>query len=437
MDDAQQQEMLPPAGDIAQLAESLFRREAGKLVALMTRIFGVTRLQLAEDVVQEALVRALRTWPYYGVPRNPAAWIMQTAKHLAVDVIRRETIFNGKQPDIAAAMTPPQPDADVDEAPLFDSEIKDDRLRMMFACCHPAIPPESQAALALKTLCGFSTAEIAGAFLTSEAAAAKRLTRARQKLNELCIPFEIPSGEALAARLDAVLQTLYLLFNEGYKACRGENLIREELCHEATQLAMALAEHPVGNQPRTHALVALMLFNGARLPARVDDSGNILLLEEQDRSQWNRAMIQRGIVHLGLSAAGDALSVYHLQAGIAACHCTAANYAATDWPRILLLYDELVRIDPSPVALLNRSVAVAQVHGPRAGIAALQAIRKSRRLDAYYLLYAVLGEFEAQLNDCRAAAKHFRKALQQIQLKSEQLFLTKKLHQLETTCTLN
>jgi predicted RNA polymerase sigma factor len=315
----------------------------------------------------------------------------------------------------------------VGDSPRFDTEVKDDRLRLMFACCHPLVPQEAQTALALKTLCGFGTGEIAKAFLTTEAAIAKRLTRARQKIRELRIPFEIPSGEELLIRLDGVLQTLYLLFNEGYKASSGENLIREELCNEAIRLAMLLAEQSVGNQPHTHALLALMLLNGARLPARVDTEGNILRLKEQDRSSWNQAMIRRGMLHLTQSAAGDQLTAYHLQAGIAACHCAAADYKSTDWSQILSLYDRLVELDDSPIVSLNRAVAAAQVHGPRAGIEAVEAIRNRQSLDSYYLLYAVLAEFETQLNDFESAADHLRKAIQLTEIKSEQLLLSNRL----------
>jgi RNA polymerase sigma-70 factor (ECF subfamily) len=413
------------------LADHLFRHEAGKLVSVLTGIFGIDRLQLAEDVVQESLVRALQTWPYYGVPKNPAAWLTQTAKNLALDLIRREKLFQDKQPQITAFIEQWSADSSAGDSVAFDNEITDGRLRLMFACCHPLIPQESQTALALKTLCGFSPAEIARAFLTTEAAIAKRLTRARQRIRELRIPFDIPSGEELSSRLDGVLQTLYLLFNEGYKASSGESLVREELCREAIRLATLLAGHPMGNQPRTHALVALMLLNGSRLPARVDTEGNILRLKEQDRSSWNKAMIGRGMLHLGQSAAGDELSEYHLQAGIAACHCTADNYESTDWPQILSLYNQLIQIDDSPVAALNRSVAMAQVHGPRAGIEAVEAIQYRQSLDSYYLLYAVLGEFEAQLNDFPAAANHLRKALQLTELKSERLFLSKRLRDCE------
>ena len=413
------------------MAEHFFRHEAGKLVSVLTGIFGIERLQLAEDVVQESLVRALQTWPYYGIPKNPAAWLTQAAKNLALDLIRREKRFRDKQPEISASFEQRSADSVADDSPLFDTEMKDSRLRLMFACCHPLIPQESQTALALKTLCGFGAGEIAKAFLTTEVAVAKRLTRARQKIRELHIPFEIPAGEELSIRLDGVLQTLYLLFNEGYKASSGESLIREELCAEAIRLATLLAEQPMADQPRTHALVALMLLNAARLRSRVDTEGNILRLKEQDRSSWNKALIGRGMLHLGQSAAGEELSEYHLQAGIAACHCAAEDYQSTDWSRILSLYDQWMQINDSPVVALNRAVAVANVDGAEAGIKAVEAIRNRGDLGSYYLLYAVLGEFEAQLHNFQAAAGYFRKALELTDVKSEKSFLSKRLRDCE------
>ena len=416
-----------PSAEISRLTEHLFRLESGKLVSVLTGIFGIDHLQLAEDVVQEALVRAFRTWPYYGIPKNPAAWITQTAKNLAYDLLRREKSFREKQTEIAVSVEQWSGDSVLDDSPLFDTEIKDDRLRLIFACCHPLIAQEAQTALALKTLCGFSAAEIAKAFLTTEAAIAKRLTRTRQKIRELRIPFEIPSGEEFLVRLNGVLQTLYLLFNEGYKASSGENLVREDLCYEAIRLATLLAEHPLANQPRTHALVALMLLDAARLLARVDTEGNILRLKEQERSKWSRPMIERGILHLGQAAVGNELSEYHIEAGIAACHCMAEDYESTDWSRILSLYDQWTKMNSSPVIALNRAVAVANVNGPGAGLEAVEAIRSRRELDSYYLLYAVLGEFEAQLNHFESAAAHFRKASQLTEVKSEREFLSKKV----------
>jgi RNA polymerase sigma factor (sigma-70 family) len=418
-----------PAGEISRLADHLFRHEAAKLVSVLTARFGIDRLEFAEDVVQEALVRALQTWPFYGIPKNPAAWFTQTAKNLALDLVRREKLFRDKEPQIIATFE--QWPSDATDSPKFESEIRDDRLCLMFTCCHPLIPPEAQTALALKTLCGFGTAEIAKAFLSTEAAIAKRLVRARQKVRDLGIPFEIPAGEEMAARLGGVLQTLYLLFNEGYKASTGASLIREELCQEAIRLATLLAEHAATNQPRTHALLALMYLNAARLPARVDPEGNLLRLKEQDRSIWSQPMIARGLLHLAQAAAGEEISEYHLQAGIAACHCAARDYDSTDWPQILSLYDQLVELDDSPVVALNRAVAIANVHGPKAGLKAVQAIPNAQQLDSYYLLYAVLGELEMRQKHFSTAANHLRKALQFTELKSERTFLSNKLHRCE------
>jgi RNA polymerase sigma-70 factor (ECF subfamily) len=315
--------------------------------------------------------------------------------------------------------------------PVFDDEIKDDRLRLMFACCHPLIPVEAQTALALKTLCGFSPGEIATAFLTTEAAIAKRLTRARSRIQEQGIPFEIPSGPELSSRLDGVLQILYLFFNEGYKASTGDSLVRADLCHEAIRLALLLARHPATRRPRTHALLALMLLDAARLPARTDPEGNILRLRDQDRSIWDRGMIARGVLHLGESATGEELSEYHIHAGIAACHCTAPDYASTDWPRILALYDRLVELNGSPIVALNRAVAVANVHGPARGIEAVEAIADRQQLASYYLFHAVLAEFEAQMEHFAAAAEHLRAAVRLTEVRSERNFLLGRLRDCE------
>jgi RNA polymerase sigma-70 factor (ECF subfamily) len=416
--------MQKPAG-VSQLVEHLFRHESGKMVATLARIFGIEHLTLAEDVVQEALSRALQTWPYRGVPENPSAWIMRASRNLALDVIRREKVFRAKEDEIARLV---ERDGSALEAATFaEQEIADDRLRMMFVCCHPIIPPDAQVALALKTLCGFGVTEISHAFLTTEAAIAKRLTRAKQRIQEAQVPFEIPAGDELARRLDSVLQSLYLLFNEGYKASSGENLVREELCEEAIRLTELLAQHPAGNHPRTRALLALMLLNAARIPARQDDEGNLLRLEEQDRALWNQAMIARGMFHLRESAAGAEISEYHLQAGIAACHATAVDYESTDWGKILSLYDRLIEFDDSPVVALNRAVAVANVHGPEAGLQTVRGIQEREKLDSYYLFYAVMGELEMRLDNREAASKQFRKAFELAETKSERAFLLKRL----------
>ncbi len=416
--------MQEPAG-VSQLVEHLFRHESGKMVATLTGIFGIERWNLAEDVVQEALARALQTWPYRGVPENPAAWIMRASRNLALDVVRREKVFRAKEAEITRLME--RDGSEPQTAVFLEHEIADDRLRMMFVCCHPVIPPEAQVALALKTLCGFSVPEISHAFLTTEAAIAKRLTRAKQKIQEAQVPFEIPTGDELTQRLDSVLQSLYLLFNEGYKASSGENLVRGELCHEAIRLTELLAQHSAGNESKTHALLALMLLNAARIPAREDDKGNLVRLEEQNRAVWDQTMIARGMFHLRESAAGADISEYHFQAGIAACHGTAIDYKSTDWARILSLYDRLIEFDDSPVVALNRAVAVANVRGPEAGLQTLRAIRDREKLDSYYLFYAVVGELEMRLNNHAAAAEQFRKAFELAETKSERAFLLKRL----------
>jgi len=397
------------------------------MMATLARIFGVEHLTLAEDVVQEALARALQTWPFYGVPENPSAWIMRASRNLALDVVRRAKVFRDKEAEIIHSMEGTAPRAEI----FTEQEIADDRLRLMFVCCHPLVPEEAQAALALKILCGFSITEISRAFLTTEAAIAKRLTRARQKIRESHIPFEIPTGPELARRLDGVLRSIYLLFNEGYNASSGERLIREEICREAIRLAGLLVEHPVGRQPKTHALLALMLLNSARFPARTDEEGNLLLLQDQDRTQWDRATIARGMHHFAQSAAGEEISEYHLQAGIAACHCAAKDYASTDWKQILSFYDALVPFDHSPVAALNRAVAVANLRGPDAGLEAIAAMRDRDKLSSYYLLHAVTGELESRRNRGETAARHFQEALRLTESRSERAFLEKKLLSLQ------
>ena len=425
-----------PAGEppeVSQVVEHLFRHEAGKIVATLTHIFGIEHLTLAEDVLQEALARALQTWPFHGVPQNPSAWIMRTARNLALDVVRRQKVFRDKEPEIVrlleGAETMP------DSPGNSEGEIADDRLRMMFVCCHPQVPPADQVALALKILCGFSVTEISRAFLTTDAAIAKRLTRAKQKIREAGIVFEIPGGVELEQRLGGVWQSLYLLFNEGYKASGGDKLVREDICKEAIRLTSLLAEHPVGDKPGTHALLALMLLNTARLPARVDNQGNLLRLREQDRALWSQPLMARGMFHATKSAAGDQITAYHLEAAIAACHCATEDYESTNWRQILSLYDRLIEIDDSPIGALNRAVALAEVHGPQAAIETIEGMANRRSLESYYLLPALLGEFEWRLNHFETAAAHFQKARQLAEIKSEQVFLERRLQDCQKKLT--
>ncbi|HTQ31200.1 MAG TPA: DUF6596 domain-containing protein [Opitutaceae bacterium] len=405
--------------------EHFFRHEAGRLHGALLRLVGVQNLTLAEDVTQEALLRALRTWSIGGIPPNPSAWITQVAMNLARDAMRHQRMSAAKEPALVTHFDQTLPTPAVAWENVY--EIRDDALRLMFVCCHPAIAADAQIVLALKVLCGFGTGEIARAFLTSEAAVEKQLTRTKQRIREANIAFEIPEGEDIASRLDGVLAALYLLFNEGYKASSGEHLLRKELCEEAIRLTSLLLEHPAGRTPRSHALLALMLLTAARFPARLDEHGDLLRLDDQDRSKWDQSLIARGLVQLVEAAQGNELSEYHLQAGIAACHCMAADYASTDWARILRHYDELNRLKPSPIVALNRAVAVAHLHGPQAGLEAIAEIPQRDRLESHYLLHAVVGELHWRLKNHAAAAESFRRALQLAHVGPEQLYLTRML----------
>ncbi|BDS06200.1 DNA-directed RNA polymerase sigma-70 factor [Oceaniferula spumae] len=405
-------------------SEDFFRRESARLVGFLTTRFGLQRLQFAEDVAQETLVRAMQTWPYRGMPDNPSAWLTQTAKNVSIDLLRREQNWRDKESDIAAEHSRWLADP-VEET--HEETFADDTLRMIFVCFHPQLSTEAQTALALRTICGLSPAEIAAAFLTSEAAISKRLVRARQRIRELALPFSVPDLEELSFRLEGVLGTIYLLFNEGYKASSGESLVRSDLCQEAIRLVSLLAEHPTTRTPRTLALLALMLLNAARLSSRTDEAGNLLRLHEQDRLVWDRSMIERGVRCLALAGKGNELSPYHLEAGIAACHCLAKDKDSTDWSRILRLYDQLLSLVDSPITRLNRSVALAQVHGAEAGLLSM----KNLPLESFYLLHAVRGTFEIERNNLNAAKIHFCKALDLAQLPSERRFLISRITECE------
>jgi RNA polymerase sigma-70 factor (ECF subfamily) len=410
---------------VSQIVEHLFRQEAGKITSALTGSFGLRNLELIEDAVQEALLKALRLWSYGNIPPNPPAWLMQVARNHALDNLRRGTRWHEKEEEIARQHQLSElPEAE----PIFaDEEIKDDQLRMIFACCHPALARESQVALTLKLLCGFNVEEIARAFITKSETIAKRLTRARERLRTDAVPFEIPSGPQLGQRLDAVLDVLYLLFNEGYNASQGDELIRRDLCDEAIRLTSLLAEHPAGDTPKTHALLALLSLQAARFSARIDARGEILLLEDQDRTVWNRKLITLGMLHLDRAAAGDSASEFHLQAGIAACHCAAESYEATDWRKIVLLYDLLLELNDSAVIALNRAIALSKVHGPKTGLTALDEIKDRESLKNYYLFYAVLGEFHLASNHSREAEDNFHHALSLTNIPAEQNFLRKRL----------
>jgi len=402
------------------VVEHFFRHESGRLVATLTRAFGIENLTLAEDVVQDALVKALTTWPYQGVPRNPAAWITQVARRIALDVVRRKKRFQEKQDKIIATLE----SSALDEGPISpDDEIGDDRLRLMFACCHPVIPMEAQVALTLKTLCGFGVSEISSAFLCSDAAISKRLTRARQGIRQAGVGFCIPEGEELSERLDAVLSSLYLLFNEGYKASQGNRLVKRDLCDEAIRLTGLLVGFPGADVPKVHALRALMCLNASRLGARTDGMGQLLRLRDQDRSKWDARLISLGMKHFAMSGQGGELTEYHLQAAIAAAHCRASDYVSTNWELILSLYDHLAELSSSPLVVLNRAVALAEVRGPEVALKSLENLDGRKELEGYHLLDAVKAEMWARMGCREEAASSFQRAIDLCGVDSERTFL--------------
>jgi RNA polymerase sigma factor (sigma-70 family) len=417
----------PATGRASELVEHFFRHETGRLHGALTRLLGTQNLSLVEDIAQEAMLKAFRAWSYSGPPANPSAWITQVAMNLARDTLRHKKMSFSKEGNIITHFEQTMSAAARDGGEMGDGEfrIRDDTLRLMFVCCHPSVSPDAQVVLSLKVLCGFSTAEIARAFLSTESAIEKQLTRTKQRIGEANLAFDLPEGAELSERLEGVLGALYLLFNEGYKASAGERLLREELCREAVRLTLMLTEHPAGQTPRSHALLAFMLLTAARFPARIDEQGDLLRLDDQDRSKWDFALIERGLVHLARAAQGSELSEYHLQAGIAACHCLAPDYASTDWARILRLYDDLQRIKPSPVVAMNRAVAVAHLHGPQAALEALAAMPQRERLESHYLLHAIVGELNHRLNQHEEAVKSFRRALHLAQVGPEQTHLAR------------
>ncbi len=404
--------------------DHLFRHRAGQMIATLTRIFGIERLDQVEDAMQEAMIRALRLWPHQGVPDNPVAWLIQVAKNRILDQLRRDSKATETTDEIEIPVT-----GEFDAA--FANEICDDQLRMIFTCCHPLVPQDGQIALTLKTVGGFSVSEIARAFLAREPSIIKTLTRAKQRLREFDIKLEMPQPDKLPARLESVLRAIYLMFNEGYSALEGEELVRTDLCHEAIRLCELLAEHPVTDAPKVHALGALLLFQGARLTARCDAAGELLLLSEQDRSLWDRAMIKRGLYHLRKSAHGDEVSDYHLEAEIASCHTLAASFEATDWPRVLGCYKELLSRKPSPVVALNRIVALAKVLGIEAGLFELNKLAEDRTLRNYYPFYAALGELLREDGKKSEAIDAYQKALSLTSSEPIRRFLVKRIACLE------
>ena len=406
-----------------ELSDHLFRQEAGRMVATLTRIFGVQNLALAEDVVQDAFCRALEVWKLRGVPENPSAWLMATAKNRALDALRRERTVRTFEPELSRFVQSEWTLAPA-VAELFKTEaIKDDLLRMMFSCCQTRLSEESQVTLILHILCGFSVGEVANAFVSTHAATEKRITRAKKVLAQSKKLFDVERAQDVAARLPSVHRALYLLFNEGYHGASPESAIRADLCHEAMRLTAVLLENPVAAVPPTYALAALMCFNAARLPGRMDASGNLSPFFEQDRSQWDQGLIAEGIRLLDLSAVGSELTEYHIEAGIARVHAIAKRAEETDWSSIVSLYDLLVNARPSPVIALNRAIAIAERDGAARGLEEISQIADAERLERYPFYWAAMGEFELRLGRSEAASEHFRAALKLARNEAERKFM--------------
>ncbi len=385
-------------------------------------------MDLAEDVVQDSLIEAIKQWTYKGVPDNPSGWLFRVAKNKALNIINREKYKRQYTSDVVHLLQSEWTAEPAVNHLFSEKEILDDQLRMVFTCCHPSISSDSQVALILKTLCGFSIPEIAKAFLTNDENINKRLVRARQKIRESKIPFEIPPGRSLKPRLQTVLETIYLLFNEGYSASTGTDLIRYEVCEEAIRLGEIIAAHEsIEDKSTIYALLALMQLNSSRFKARQDAEGNILTLERQNRSLWDFALMKEGFFNLERSLPANEISIYHILATISSYHCSARDYESTDWKSILTLYDRLVEIDKSPVVLLNRAVALSKAEGAGMAIEELQKLQNIPSLKSYHLLYAVLAESYIELDKFGQAAEQLQKAIDLTPLDTERIFLQKKL----------
>jgi len=402
-----------PAG----LLEDLVRRESARVVGMLVRLLG--SVDRAEEMFQESLVAALERWPREGVPRNPGAWLATVAKHRAIDELRLERLHETKHETIAREGLP---------APASPAAIPDDRLRLIFTCCHPALSPESQVAITLRLVCGLTTDEIARAFLVSEPTIAQRLVRAKRTIAENRLPYEVPGAAELPARLAAVLAVVYLVFNEGYSASTGTLLQRVDLAREALELGTLLAEL-LPEAAEVHGLLALMELQTSRSAARTSPTGDVVLLEDQDRSRWDHARIGRGLARLDRARTSETAGPYRLQAEIAGCHATAPSWSATDWPRIAALYAELARVTPSPVVELNRAVAVAMANGPAAGLAIVDGLRDVPSLRDYRLLPATRADLLRRLGRFAEARAEYERALALTANRAEQTFLARRIEE--------
>jgi RNA polymerase sigma-70 factor (ECF subfamily) len=413
--------------------ESIYREESGRVLATLIRLLG--DFDLAEEATQEAFAIALEQWAKDGLPANPRAWLVSTGRHKAIDLLRRRSRFEAKQEELQRLAELPQGDSDDDYEPSAEAANEmphtDDRLRLIFTCCHPALREEAQVALTLRTLCGLTTEEIAKAFLTPVPTMAQRLVRAKHKIRDARIPYRVPPAEEWNDRLAAVMLVVYLVFNEGYNTASGDGVVRHELCMEAIRLGRLLCEL-LPREPDAKALLALMLLHDSRRETRPDANGDILLLEEQDRSRWNQGQILEGL-QLAEAALREAPpSPYSVQAAIAALHARAARAEETDWLQIAALYEILVRLQPSPVIELNRAAAVAMAEGAQAGLRLLDDIERRGQLRDYYLLPAARGDLLRRLGHWAESTDAYRKALGLAGNDAEKRFLSRRLKELET-----
>jgi RNA polymerase sigma factor (sigma-70 family) len=394
---------------------------------VLTKLFGPQNLQLAEDVVQDTLLKAFHTWKINGLPQNPSAWLFTAARNKAIDVLRQQKRQNEVSKNLTPLLQSEYTLVPTVQDTINTNTIDDDQLRMMFVCCHPSLSTEAQVSLILKTLCGFSVAEIAKAFVTCYDTIEKRLYRARQSFRDNAVSFELPADAELQGRMDNVLMAIYLLFNEGYNSTVHENLVRVDLVNEAMRLCELLCRNVRVKHYGAHALMALICFSASRNTARLDDKGNILLLEEQDRSKWDRALIEKGISYLEEMALSDRISRYHFEAVIAYEHATASHYASTNWKNILHYYNLLLQFNPSPVAELNRAIVLSELQGPIACLEAIRSISQISSLKKYYLLPATLGEMHRRLNEYDTADMYFKEAISLTQSASEKKLLQQKI----------
>jgi len=377
------------------------------MVAVLTRLLGTDNLDAAEDIVQDTLLKAIEVWRFRGVPENPAAWLYKVARNKAIDWVRsaqrKSKLLAADEEKVKSSLNLLR-----SEEVFHEDEIQDSVLRMMFACCHPAIPPESQIALTLKTLGGLSTAEIANAFLTTDDTIAKRIYRAREKIKQENIKLDPPGVFDLSYRLDNVLRVLYLIFNEGYYSNHSDNLIREDLCVEAMRLTYLLIHHKATNLPKVNALIALMCLQSSRLDARTNTLGEIVLLEDQDRSKWNQPLIQQGLYFLEKASTGDVLSEYHVEASIASIHAMADDFEATPWDKLLTLYETLSELNPGPMVSFNRAIVMGHAKSAEYGI---QELNKIGGLQDNYLYQTAIGNFYLLKGEYKEAKLSFEKAL--------------------------